>query len=219
MKETTSREQVLKKIRNALMNNKKQHSEFVNVDFESPIYATSDESPEMSFAQKFTALTGKFAFCEDYNEFSVLLSEIVKEQKLGDIFCTEPKLIELLEKSAIKFSSVQDSVGNHKASITFCEALISRTGSIMVTSMQASGRKAPVAPDIHFVVAYTSQFVDDIKDGFETIKKKYGDKQPSMISLITGPSRTADIEKTLVLGAHGPKEMYIFLFDDSILTD
>lgn len=37
-----------------------------------------------------------------------------------------------------------------------------------------------------------------------------------MISLISGPSRTADIEKTLVMGAHGPKELYVFLIDDAI---
>lgn len=37
---------------------------------------------------------------------------------------------------------------------------------------------------------------------------------PSMVTLITGPSRTADIEKTLVMGAHGPKELYVFLLED-----
>jgi L-lactate dehydrogenase complex protein LldG len=46
------------------------------------------------------------------------------------------------------------------------------------------------------------------------VQKKYGDKLPSMISLVTGASRTADIEKTLVLGAHGPKELVLFLIDD-----
>ena len=47
------------------------------------------------------------------------------------------------------------------------------------------------------------------------MKKKYPDNYPSMISLITGPSRTADIEKTLVMGAHGPKELYVFLIEDN----
>ena len=54
----------------------------------------------------------------------------------------------------------------------------------------------------------------DLKDGFKLIKNKYGTQIPSMISTITGPSRTADIEKTLVLGAHGPKELFVFLIDD-----
>ncbi|MNL89836.1 Lactate utilization protein C [compost metagenome] len=54
----------------------------------------------------------------------------------------------------------------------------------------------------------------DLKDAFKLIKDKYGSQIPSMISTITGPSRTADIEKTLVLGAHGPKELFVFLIDD-----
>jgi len=51
------------------------------------------------------------------------------------------------------------------------------------------------------------------------MKRKYKDEYPSMISLITGPSRTADIEKTLIIGAHGPKEVYVFLIDDKTQTN
>jgi L-lactate dehydrogenase complex protein LldG len=59
-----------------------------------------------------------------------------------------------------------------------------------------------------------TQLVPDIKDGLQLIKSKYGNKIPSMISLVSGPSRTADIEKTLVMGAHGPRELVLFLIDD-----
>ena len=59
----------------------------------------------------------------------------------------------------------------------------------------------------------------DIKDGFKLLKNKYGNRLPSMISNVTGPSRTADIEKTLVLGAHGPKELFVFLLDDSVSAE
>ncbi len=45
------------------------------------------------------------------------------------------------------------------------------------------------------------------------MQKKYQGNIPSMISLTTGPSRTADIEKTLVVGVHGPKEVYVFLVE------
>ena len=65
------------------------------------------------------------------------------------------------------------------------------------------------------MIAKTSQLQYDIKDGLEFIRTKYGTNIPSMICLETGPSRTADIEKTLVLGAHGPKELLVFLIDDS----
>jgi L-lactate dehydrogenase complex protein LldG len=216
MKDSTSREKILKKVRNALMH-KSSKETAAHVDFESPIYAESSESPELTFAHRFTALTGKFAFCESYEEFASIVHELKAENHLGEIFCNEPAICEILSSKEIKYSSNAEEVSKFKTTITGCEALISRTGSIMVSSAPPSGRRGPVSPDIHMVVAYTSQLVEDIKDGFKVIKEKYGEKQPSLISLVTGPSRTADIEKTLVLGAHGPKEIYLFLFDDELV--
>ena len=77
-----------------------------------------------------------------------------------------------------------------------------------------AGRQIFVHPEIHLVLAYSSQLVGDLKDALLKLKKKYDPKMPSMVTLITGPSRTADIEKTLVMGAHGPKELYVFLLED-----
>jgi L-lactate dehydrogenase complex protein LldG len=57
--------------------------------------------------------------------------------------------------------------------------------------------------------------VYDVKDGLTGLKEKYRQSLPSLISFATGPSRTADIEKTLVVGVHGPKEVYCFVVDDN----
>jgi L-lactate dehydrogenase complex protein LldG len=54
-----------------------------------------------------------------------------------------------------------------------------------------------------------------IKEALVHIKQKYGGQLPSLITFATGPSRTADIEKTLVVGVHGPKQVFLFLVDDS----
>src|SRR3546814_3121203 len=88
---------------------------------------------------------------------------------------------------------------------SLCEALIARNGSVLMSSAQSSGRRLSVFPHAHIVVAWSGQLVTDLKDGFRLLKEKYGDKVPSYTGIITGPSRTADIEKTLVLGAHGPR--------------
>jgi L-lactate dehydrogenase complex protein LldG len=66
---------------------------------------------------------------------------------------------------------------------------------------------------VHVVIARSSQVVLEIGDALAGIKGKYG-QMPSQVSMITGPSRTADIEKTLVLGAHGPRDLFVFLLND-----
>ena len=214
MNESASREKILQKTRNALIH-KPAQSQLLNVDFESPVYTIAEEEPEVLFAHKFTSLTGKFAFCEHVDEFEQIFKEFITESGYGEVFCTENKLKDILQKAGIKYNDNADQATEHKATLTFCEYLIARTGSIMISSRQASGRKQAVFPDTHIVVAFTSQLVDDIKDALKAIKIKYGENSPSMISLISGPSRTADIEKTLVLGAHGPKEIFVFLIDDT----
>jgi L-lactate dehydrogenase complex protein LldG len=98
--------------------------------------------------------------------------------------------------------------------ITVCDALIAQTGSILLTSRSAGGRALSVLPPHHVVVARESQLLPDLPGAFELLKKTYSDNYPSFITLITGPSRTGDIERILVLGAHGPRILTIFLLPD-----
>jgi L-lactate dehydrogenase complex protein LldG len=96
--------------------------------------------------------------------------------------------------------------------ITGCEFLIAHTGSVMVCSAQKGGRQMFVYPPVHIVIANKNQLVGYLEEAYLGISEKYKDGlMPSHIVLITGPSRTADIEKTLVLGAHGPRELRVFL--------
>jgi L-lactate dehydrogenase complex protein LldG len=95
--------------------------------------------------------------------------------------------------------------------VTGCEFVVARLGSIMVSSKNS--RRLNVYPETHVVIAYVHQLVDDLKDAFSAIQEKYSGKLPSMVSVITGPSRTADIEKTLVMGAHGPRELFLILVE------
>jgi L-lactate dehydrogenase complex protein LldG len=123
------------------------------------------------------------------------------------VFCQEDKWEGL-------FSNTINLAGCD-ASITGCECLIARTGSIMMSAAQQSGRTVSVYAPVHICIAYSNQLVYDIKDALQWMKEKYRQAFPSLVTLATGPSRTADIEKTLVTGVHGPKEVYLFLVDVS----
>src|SRR5690606_31778863 len=100
-----------------------------------------------------------------------------------------------------------------QACITDCELGLARTGSFLFSSRQYHGRVAPVYFPVHIVVLHVDQIVADIRDGLKFLRQKYKDRLPSMINLNTGPSRTADIEKSLVTGVHGPKEVFCFLLN------
>lgn len=212
---TTSKEKILKRIRKALIHKSLQEIGDVNTD--ADIFNISEDPIELQFAQNFVQVNGKFVFCEDENDFLQNLSSIVKDNKWEGIFCLEPAIQQLLTKVGLPFSSKENALLDTNIGLTFCECLIARTGSIMISSKQASGRRLPVYSNYHLVIAYTSQLFLHVKDGLKYIREKYNNQLPSMISTITGPSRTADIEKTLVQGAHGPKEIFVFLIDDTPL--
>jgi L-lactate dehydrogenase complex protein LldG len=105
----------------------------------------------------------------------------------------------------------KDALEGCDAGVTECDLLVAQTGSVCVTSTNSGGRVLSVLPPHHLVVARRSQLVTDLTEAYATLASRYRDNYPSMISFITGPSRTGDIERILVLGAHGPKRLTILL--------
>ncbi|MFM9057789.1 MAG: lactate utilization protein C [Planctomycetaceae bacterium] len=97
------------------------------------------------------------------------------------------------------------------AGVTACEALVAQTGSILVSSATCGGRALSILPHVHVVVATVDQVVGTLADAFDLVRERHAGRLPSMLSFITGPSRTGDIERILVLGAHGPKELFLLL--------
>lgn len=215
MKQSTSKEQILKKIRAALL--QKRDNPYLNLE-ETPLYPPFQEPLEIEFANQFSAVAGKFVFCEDEIDMVENLLALAEKESLRKMYVWEPQLQELLEQYGFPYYSTSTDFEIADAGITYCEALIARNGSVLISNASGAGRRLSIYPHIHIVIAYTSQLLGDIKDGLEFLKAKYENRLPSMISLVTGPSRTADIEKTLVLGAHGPRELYVFLLDDSIVN-
>lgn len=207
---TTSKEKLLKKIRKALL--EKRDNPYPNLE-DLPFYPKNDELPEVLFAEQFSAVSGQFVFCEDEVQFIENLLELAEDRKWRKIYCWEPALQQLLNKYEYPFFETDKEFEQAEVGFTLCESLIARNGSILLSNANMASRRLSIYPPIHIVLAFTSQLVIDLKDSFKLLKHKYGNKLPSMICNVTGPSRTADIEKTLVLGAHGPKELFVFLID------
>jgi L-lactate dehydrogenase complex protein LldG len=209
MEESTSREKVLKKVRHALIY--KTDNPFPQVDFRSSVYKPMNDTPDVNFAQEFTKVGGVFLYCENESEVVSTLSALSSECGWHNIYCVEPQFQYMLTQAGVPFESDEEGLRQLSVGITGCEFLVARLGSIMVSSN--TSRRLNVYPEIHVVIAYVNQLVDELKDAFVAVQTKYSGKIPSLLSVITGPSRTADIEKTLVMGAHGPKELFLILVE------
>lgn len=212
MKTENPRDKILKKVKYAL--GKGDYTMSVP-ELTSPVLKSLPEDDiTYVFAENFVNTKGTFVFCENGEDFLVNLKAFISKSEYDQIHIFEKDLIESLD-GIIPFLADKNNFENAQIGITTCEYLIARTGSILVSSNPTSGRSLGVFPHTHIVVAFTSQILPEISDGLKMLKQKYQKNMPSMISLVSGPSRTADIEKTLVLGAHGPKDLVLFLIDDT----
>jgi|SRR6185436_4481730 len=211
MKESTSREKVLKKVRSALI--QKTQNPYPKLDFESPVYVPeADEVSELIFAQSFSEAGGNFIFCENKIEFAESLLALSQKKKWKKIVCTEKLLSDFLR--SVEFPhTVKTDAAIEDAVITSCECLVARTGSILTSSAICS-RALPFFTPVHIVYATVSQLVSDLKNAFIFMKSKYNQQLPSSMTFITGPSKTADIEGIVITGAQGPKELFLFLVDE-----
>ncbi len=207
---SNSRENILSKIRQALVN--PVPVPFAGGNTNDNVFLPSTQELEIEFAENFTTLLGKFSFCADIGEVANNLNALATARNWHKILCQEDVLKEQLSANGFSNCSATD-LATCDASITTCESLVARTGSMVLSAAQPSGRSVSVYAPVHICIAYTSQLVYDIKDSLQLIKTKYVANLPSLITLATGPSRTADIEKTLVVGVHGPKEVFCFLID------
>jgi L-lactate dehydrogenase complex protein LldG len=205
-----SKENILKKIRKAL--SQSTPLPFPKSEGTESVFHPLSQEPELEFAEQFTKLQGRFIFCINQQELAFQLNSLIRKADWNKVYCIEENLIaSVADQLADRL--VKTDLAHCDVSITGCEYLVARTGSVVMSASQASGRNASVYAPVHICIAYSHQLVYDVKDALQGIKDKYGSNIPSLITFATGPSRTADIEKTLVVGVHGPKEVYVFLVE------
>ncbi|MEO6681276.1 MAG: LUD domain-containing protein [Ginsengibacter sp.] len=205
MKVSSSKEKILKKIREALSN--PVPLPFPKSEGSAGVFPGPDKDLEILFAEEFVKLSGKFAFCFDEQDAINQLHLLITQRKWTKVFSKEKEVLPFFNPSLLT-----DDLQNCDVAITSCHHLVARTGSMVLSSKQQHGRTTSVYAPLHICMAYTDQLVFDTKDALKSLKETFGNL-PSSVTFAAGPSRTADIEKTLVIGIHGPKEVYVFLID------
>lgn len=143
------------------------------------------------------------------------LRNVMASIPAGEIYTQDaPQLHRIMERwkvdRALRWSNEGPPAEDSQATITLAESLIASHGSILIGSSGA-GRGASVVAPVHIVVASESQLVPDLACALARAKQNGLAERNSCLFLITGSSRTADIEKILVLGAHGPRRLVVIL--------
>lgn len=188
------------------------HSEKNALDSFLPIhnqifYKPIKNSLETCFKRELERVGGCCYIFSTEDDLFAGISEFLEDRKLTKIFSSNA----YFQKFIPTVTSCPENFETMEVAVTECECLVARTGSVLVSSANLGGRQLQVYPPIHVVIASRSQIYPYITDALQFVNEKYKGLLPSLLSIVTGQSRTADIEKTLVMGAHGPRELHLFI--------
>lgn len=212
MASNPSRERILERIRAGLrapVKNAPQPAPALDDVFEPVL------DPLQRFQTEARANLMECRMTRNSDDSAAHLLEVLRSLPDGEIFIQDAtSLRQMLGKVAhqrpVRWSSEGAPRETSQATITLAEALVAQTGSIFVTAA-CGGRGASVVAPCHIVFATTSQIVPDLHAALSNVQQQSRFSQASYGCMISGSSRTADIEKILVQGAHGPRRLVVIL--------
>jgi len=112
--------------------------------------------------------------------------------------------------------TVGPSDGTQQASISHAFGGVAETGTVVLTSGKDNPTTLNFLPDNHLVVLDAKDIAGDYETVWERLRQTFGsDRWPRTVNMVTGPSRSADIEQTLLLGAHGPRRLHVMIVGDA----
>ena len=171
------------------------------------------------FEQQVTALAGTVRRVASAAEVPAALADYLRQQNLPPKVKRAPiaalaalpwQTTPLLEVTA------GAAVDADQVSLTPAFCAVAETGTLVLQSSPETPTSLAFLPETHVVMLRASQMAGTYEEAFQKTREKFGEGvMPRSFNFITGPSRTADIEQRLELGAHGPRRLHIILVDDS----
>lgn len=207
-----SRERILERIRAGLrapVKNEPQPAPALEEVFEAVV------NPLERFQTEAAANLMECRLTRNFSESAAALVEVLNSLPAGEIFVQDaPALRQFIHDLAtqwpVRWSSEGAPRESSQATVTLAEALVAQTGSIFVTAA-CGGRGASVVAPCHIVFGTTDQIVPDLYAALSQAQQQGRFAEASYGCMISGSSRTADIEKILVQGAHGPRRLVVIL--------
>lgn len=214
-KGTTNKEQILAKVRNAII--EKPGAMFKDIDLRTDTWKPikEEDGNAITFVQKFKDMGGIFIYLENEAEFGECIRQLAPQNGWEPIWCCHPAMQALLQQHGINYQTeLTQAEGHKRVAFTCCEQLVALTGSILITDEDNESRKVYSESDVLLVLARTDQIVSGLKEALHNLKGKFGEQITTQAILITGLTRTYDIEQHLVTGVYGPRQIAVFLIDE-----
>jgi L-lactate dehydrogenase complex protein LldG len=208
--ENSGRDRILARIRAALREQAPKHTGPSAEKVFAPV-----ANPVERFQAECAKNNTECVVVPDLGAAAAAVAEIVAALPAGELFVQDaPSLRDAARPwppdRNIRWSTEGRPAEASQATVTLAELLVAQTGSVFV-SAACGGRGASVVAPVHIVVAQASQLVPDLSAAFARLRDENKFAQNSFLCLITGSSRTADIEKIIVMGAHGPRRLVVVL--------
>jgi L-lactate dehydrogenase complex protein LldG len=209
--ENSGRERILSRIRSALTAPAHRHTSVVAT---VPVFAPVSV-PLHRFQKECAENITECIVTSDVPASADALRQVLESIASGEIYIQDAPVLRRMAPKAVQGCLIRWSTEGpppeaSQATVTLAESLVAATGSLLVAS-SAGGRAASVVAPVHIVVASQSQLEPDLDTALAHANQRGLAAQNSCLCLITGSSRTADIEKILVLGAHGPRRLVVIL--------
>ena len=214
-KGVTIKEQILAKVRNATI--EKPEAMFKDIDLQSDTWEpiNEEDGTAITFVQKFKDMGGIFIYLETEAELGECMKQLAPQNGWEPLWCTHPAMQELLDKYGVRYNILPERQEKKKlVAITDCEFLVAQTGSIILSDGNTLSRKAYTEPEVLLVVARTEQIVGSLKEAFKRLKENPISDETSQIVVMTGLTKTYDIEQNQVSNVHGPRQIAVFLIDE-----
>ncbi|MSO22623.1 MAG: hypothetical protein EXQ58_05075 [Acidobacteria bacterium] len=232
-----SRTEILGKIRRALVKPRPAHyhGHSPTTSDLNKLFASvgSRDNLVEKFQKEFKLVSGEFSFCDNNATVVQLLTQLIQSSASikvaisGHPICKRLGIAETLQvqlpdvnvlvediesENFFDRTRLRNSMAQVQLSITGAEYLIADTGTIVSVAGAQASRQISLLPSIHVVLATPEQIFPNMADLFSEIQRTHGTKLPgSALTCITGPSRTADIEKVLIKGVHGPMRLVLIM--------
>lgn len=214
-KGTTNKEQILARVRNAII--EKPEAMFKDIDLKTDTWQPikEEDGNAITFVQKFKDMGGIFIYLESEEELGECMRQLAPQNGWEPLWCSHPSTQELLSKYHVQYTTeAERAEGKKLVSFIRCDYLVAQTGSIIVSDEGLASRKAYSDSDVLLVLAHTDQIVSGLKEALHELKVRFGEQRVRQALIMTGLTRTFDIEQNLVQGVHGPRQIAVFLIDE-----